>query len=97
MRRQRLMHPPLPLRRARLDNLALVPGSLLPQIAACQEMANELPANAVLIVLPAKCPLQKQALLRVAKLLAQEGHQIRIVSEQEVARRPSYVQSQLDL
>jgi hypothetical protein len=33
----------------------------------------------------------------VAKLLAAEGHQVRVVSEDEFSRLPSYVQSTLDL
>jgi hypothetical protein len=96
-----MTHPikraPSALRRARLDNIALVPGSLLPSIERCQEVANTLPRGGALIVLPAAYPAQKQALLTVAKLLAAEGHQVRVVSEEEFSRLPSYVQSALDL
>jgi hypothetical protein len=96
-----MTHPikpaPSALNRARLDNIALVPGSLLPSIERCQQMANTLPRGAALIVVPSKNPAQKQALLAVAKLLAAEGHQVRVVSEEEFSRLPSYVQSSLDL
>jgi hypothetical protein len=82
----RFMRPPSPLRRAQLDNLAIVPGNLLPHKATWQEVANRLPREAILIVLPATNAVQKQTLLTVAKLLAQEGHQVRVVSSEEVAR-----------
>lgn len=92
--RSGLTLPPA-LRRAKLDNLALVPGSMLPYIQQCQDAANRLPRNAVLIVLPADNTIQRETLLKVAKLLAQEGHQVRVVPETELAR--TYEQSILDL
>jgi hypothetical protein len=82
----RFISPPAPLRRAQLDNLAIVPGNLLPYKATWQEVANRLPREAILIVLPATNAVQKQTLLTVAKLLAHEGHQVRVVSSEEVAR-----------
>lgn len=94
--RSRLTLPPA-LRPAKLDNLALVPGSMLPYIQHCQDAANRLPRNAVLIVLPADNGVQRETLLKVAKLLAQEGHQVRVVPEAELARTRTYEQSTLDL
>jgi hypothetical protein len=93
---QRLTPPPSQVRRARKDNLALVPGSMLPYIASCQEAANRLPRNAVLIVVPEDHPVQKQALLQVARLLGKEGHQVRVMPASEVSRRPTYVQPRPD-
>jgi hypothetical protein len=75
-----------PVRRAHLDSLAIVPGNLLPYKAAWQEVANRLPKEAILIVLPANNAIQKRTLLTVAKLLSQEGHQVRVVSSEEVGR-----------
>jgi hypothetical protein len=75
--------PPARLRKARLDNLALIPGSALPQIARYQEMANELPDGGVLIVMPKSESKQKQALLVVARLFAAHGHHVRVVSSVE--------------
>jgi hypothetical protein len=89
--------PPAPLRKAKLDNLALMPGSALAQIARCQEMANELPEGGVLIVLPANSPKQKQALSVVAKLMAEHGHQVRVISAKQVVPTLEIVQGQLDL
>ncbi|MBV9282508.1 MAG: hypothetical protein JOZ41_20715 [Chloroflexi bacterium] len=82
----RFLRPPVPLRRATLDNLAIVPGNLLPHKAAWQEVANRLPNEAILIMLPTNNAIQKQTLLTVAKLLSKEGHQVRVVSSEEVAR-----------
>jgi len=95
--RERLTHPPHALQRARLDNLTLVPGSVLPQIARCQELANDLPRGGVLIVLPTDNPKQKAALLAVAKLVAQEGHQVRVIPETEVARHPAHKQARFPI
>ncbi|MBV9281012.1 MAG: hypothetical protein JOZ41_13100 [Chloroflexi bacterium] len=63
-----------------------MPGNLLPYKAVWQEVANRLPREAILIVLPANNAIQKQMLLTVAKLLSQEGHQVRVVSSEELAR-----------
>lgn len=72
--------PPLArLRKARLDNLALLPCSELAQIGRYQRIANQLADGGILIVAPARDSKQKQALLRVAKFLAQHGHPVRVV------------------
>ena len=48
----RFRRPPAALRRAKLDNVALVPGNLLPLKAKYQEIANRLPEGELLIVVP---------------------------------------------
>jgi hypothetical protein len=55
MRPYRLSRPPRSLRRptVHLDNVAVVPASLLPFRAHWQNVANELPDGEILIVLPA--------------------------------------------
>jgi hypothetical protein len=82
----RFRRPPVALRRAKPDNLALVPGSMLPYMEQCQETANRLPRGAVLIVLPQGNETQKHTMLLVAKLLATEGHQVAVISVAEVQR-----------
>ena len=57
---------------------------MLPYIEQCQETVNRLPKGAVLIVLPEDNEMQKQTLLMVAKLLAQEGHQVRVIRNESV-------------
>jgi hypothetical protein len=75
------------LRRHRA-NLVIFPGSALPYKEAWQATANRLPANAVLIVLPSHNTPQKESLLLLAKLLAADGHQVRVVPEVEAKRAP---------
>jgi hypothetical protein len=87
MRTTPFRRPPVTLRRAKLDNLALVPGSMLPYMEQCQESANRLPKGAVLIVLPQDNEIQKHTMLLVAKLLANEGHQVAVMPAAELRRR----------
>jgi hypothetical protein len=82
----RFRQPPGALRRAKLDNLALVPGSMLPYMQVCQDAANRLPKGAVLIVLPEENEGQKRTMLLVAKLLATEGHQVAVIPAAELRR-----------
>lgn len=94
-RQLHLSHPPARLKHARLDNLALLPGSMLSSIERYQALANELPDGGVLIVVPADNPKQKAALLVVAKLLSEQGHQVRVVTAEELTRQKRYEQSRL--
>lgn len=86
MKRSPLSPPPRRVRSARLDNLALVPGNLLPYREQWQAVANRLPKNAILIVLPMKPSTQKELLLTVARALAREGHQVRVLPADQVCR-----------
>lgn len=74
-----------------------MPGSTLPNREAWQDMANELPVDGVLIVLPDGNSAQKTILLAIAKLLAGEGHQVRVVSEAEITRQGYLIQERLPL
>ena len=58
--------PPLALRKGKLDNLALVPGSLLPFKKEWQQLANSPPEGSTLIILPASDTRQRQTLEKVA-------------------------------
>lgn len=84
-------------RRARKGNLVLLPGSVLPQMERCAKLANALPAGGVLLVVPVDNPKQKRALLIVAKLLAQEGHPVKVISTIAVTRHTTPPQISLDL
>ena len=72
----RFRRPPAALRRAHLDNIALVPGNLLPFKQQYQELANELPAGSVLICLPSAENSQRLVLERVAVGLRAKGHRV---------------------
>lgn len=76
MRPYRLTRTPLVLQRARLDNLALVPASLLPYKQQWQQIANGLPSGGVLIILPETNQPLRKATLAVATLLEADGHRV---------------------
>ena len=66
--------PPRALRKARMDNIVLVPASLLPKKGKYQTIANNLPKGSVLI-----CQAQKKQritgiLERVARFFQENGH-----------------------
>ncbi len=71
--------PPKTLRRSgvRLDNLAIVPASLLPRRAAYQAYANRLPRGQVLIIVPRASPASRRALAKVAASLEANGRRVR--------------------
>jgi hypothetical protein len=85
MNRVTFTRPPKALRRARADNLVLVPASLLPFKEQYQAIANDLPAGATLIVTPKTPGKPGQTLGKVAHQLTAKGHQIRVVSEDRLA------------
>jgi hypothetical protein len=72
--------------RRRRTNLVVFPGSALAYKDGWQAIADRLPANAVLIVLPSYSRTQKESLLVLAKLLATAGRQVRVVPESEAIR-----------
>jgi hypothetical protein len=67
--------PPRAIRRARLDNIALVPASLLLQKREkYQTIANNLPKGGVLICRTDKKQRLTQILAKVAAFLRENGH-----------------------
>lgn len=69
---------------SRLDNLALVPASLLPHKAVYQRFANQLPSGAVLVVLPTDDSPERRTLQEAATRLRAKGHPIATMSVDEV-------------
>jgi len=63
-------------RGARLDNVCLVPGNLLPYREQYQEIANGLPAGSVLICLPPAETRQRMVLEWVASNLRADGYRV---------------------
>ena len=68
--------PPVQLRRARLDNLAIVPASLLPHKAEWQALANSQPTGSTVIVLPPKPGTARAALERIGSRLSAHGTRV---------------------
>ena len=73
--------PPQVLRRrnVKLDNVALVPGSLLPFKNQYQQIANGLPRGGILIVLPQELG-KRQAFEKTAVQLKNKGKRITTIS-----------------
>ena len=73
--------PPQALHKAKLDNLALVPASLLPYKQEWQALANTLPSGSTLIVLPAKPGAARKALERVSSQISSKGSRVTTVQQ----------------
>ena len=88
MSRLRRCRPPRALRRpgVRLDNLALVPASLLPEKARYQAIANDLPPGEVLIVVPERAGQEREALERTAALLRAKGRHVTLLTTAQVGK-----------
>ncbi len=76
----RVARPPRRIRKARLDNLALVPASLLPFKEQWQEAANSKAGEHILIVLPKMEKRPRRVLERVAAQLREKGHDVTTLS-----------------
>jgi hypothetical protein len=72
-----IVKPPKAVRKARLDNIALVPASLLPRKGKYQKIANNLPKGGVLICQTDKRPRLSAILAKVASFLQANGHFVR--------------------
>jgi len=69
--------PPRAIRKAQLDNIALVPASLLSRKGKYQTIANNLPGHGVLICQTDKKERITHVLERVATFFRQRGHFVR--------------------
>ena len=69
--------PPRAIRKAKLDNIALVPASLLFQKGKYQTIANNLPGRGVLICETEKKKRISHILERVAAFFRQRGHAVK--------------------
>ena len=69
-----IVKPPRAVKRARLDNIALVPASLLPKKGKYQTIANNLPKGSVLICQTEKEQKISHILEQVATWLREHGH-----------------------
>jgi len=71
--------PPRAIRKAKLDNIALVPASLLFQKGKYQTIANNLPGQGVLICEANKKERISHILERVAAFFRQRGHFVKML------------------
>jgi hypothetical protein len=75
-RRLTLGSTPRALHSAKLDNIALVPGNLLPFKASWQPVANQLPPGSVLIYLPPPDSPSRRIAERIALHLGTSGNTV---------------------
>jgi hypothetical protein len=77
---------PRALRRpqVRLDNLTLVPASLLPRKADYEAIANDLPRGEVLLVLPPIDSPERTTMQRVAQLVRAKGRHVTVLTEERL-------------
>jgi hypothetical protein len=68
----------------KLDNLTLVPASLLPRKADYEAIANDLPHGEVLLVLPPADSAERQTMQRVAQLFRAKGRHVTILTEERL-------------
>ena len=79
-----LSEPPEQLQKARLDNIALVPASLLCLKGTYQPIANTLPKGSVLCV--PQTQRQQKILAKVASYLRCKGHQVITLPIERITR-----------
>jgi hypothetical protein len=72
--------PPRALSKAKLDNLVLVPASLLPFKAEYQALANQQAPGTTLVVLPVGDSLPRRTLELVATRMRAKGRSVRIIT-----------------
>jgi len=82
--RYRLTNPPKALLKARLDNIAIVPASMLPLMQVLQEQVNTLPQGAVFLCYAEENTRQRKILERVEETFREQGHAVKSMSVGEV-------------
>ena len=82
--RYRLTNPPKALLKARMDNIAIVPASMLPLTPLLKEKVNTLPKGGVLLCYAQENTRQRKILERVEETFREHGHAVRSMSIGEV-------------
>jgi hypothetical protein len=80
----RLTKPPKALLQAKLDNIAIVPASMLPFTKPIQQVLNKLPQGAVFLCHAEENTKQRKLLERVEETFRQQGHAVMNLSMREV-------------
>src|SRR5215217_4944765 len=80
----RLTNPPRALLKARMDNIAIVPASMLPLTKILKEKVNTLPKGGVFLCYSQENTRQRKILERVEETFREHGHVVRRLSLREV-------------
>ena len=81
--RYRLTHPPKALLKARLDNIAIVPASMLPVTKTLKEKVNLSPKGGVFLCYARENSRQRKILERVGETFREQGHAVTSMSAGE--------------
>jgi hypothetical protein len=79
-----LTNPPKAILKARLDNIAIVPASMLPLTQTLKEKVNTLPKGGVFLCYAQENSRQRKILERVGETFREQGHTVRSMSMGEV-------------
>ena len=82
--RYRLTNPPKALLKARMDNIAIVPASMLPLTEIVKEKVNTLPKGGVFLCYAQENSRQRKILERVGETFREHGHAVKSMSMGEV-------------
>jgi hypothetical protein len=82
--RYRLTNPPKTILKARMDNIAIVPASLLGVKILWQTTANTLPQGGVLLCHSQQNTRQRRLMERVGETFRQQGHAVMNLSIEQV-------------
>jgi hypothetical protein len=80
----RLTNPPKALLKARMDNIAIVPASMLPLTKIVKEKVNMLPKGGVFLCYAQENSRQQKILERVEETFREQGHTVKSMSVGEV-------------
>ena len=76
--------PPKALLQAKLDNIAIIPASMLPFTKTLQGLVNNLPQRAVFLCYAEENTRQRKLLERVEETFRQQGYLVKNLSMREV-------------
>jgi hypothetical protein len=82
--RYQITNPPKALLKARMDNIAIVPASMLPLTDTLKKKVNTLPKGGVFLCYAKENSRQKKILERVEESFREHGHVVRSLSMREV-------------
>jgi hypothetical protein len=89
--RYRLTNPPKALLKARLDNIAIVPASMLPLTEILKAKVNTLPKGGVFLCYARENTRQRKILERVEETFREQGHAVKSMSVGDVYKTtPNY-------
>jgi hypothetical protein len=82
--RYRLTNPPKALLKAKLDNIAIVPASMLPLTKIVKDKVNTLPQGGVFLCYAQENSRQKKILERVEETFREHGYAVKSMSVGEI-------------